>query len=55
MRMQAVIYSAVLILLGAFTFITVAAKLRILTERDWFLIPFGRRMATYQLWLNRKK
>ena len=55
MRMQAVVYSAVLILLGAFTFITATAKLRILSVREWFIIPFGRKMATYQLWLNKKK
>lgn len=55
MRMQAVVYSAVLILLGAFTFITAAAKIQILSVREWFIIPFGRKMATYQLWLNKKK
>lgn len=54
-RMQAVVYSAVLIVLGAYTFITVAAKLRLLSVREWFIIPFGRRMAIYQLWLNKKK
>ena len=54
-RMRAVMYSAVLIFLGAFTFITVTAKLRILSVREWFIIPFGRKMATYQLWLNKKK
>lgn len=54
-RMVAMLYSAVLVSLGAFIFITVVAKVRILAEKDWFLIPLGRRMATYQLWLNRKK
>ena len=55
MRMRAVVYSAVLVLLGAFTFMTVAAKVRILSVREWFIIPFGRKIATYQLWLNKKK
>lgn len=54
-RSVALIYSGVLVSLGAFSFITVVAKLRVLTEKDWFLIPFGRRMAMYQLLLNRKK
>ena len=54
-RLLAVLYSAVLVSLGAFSFMTAVAKLRVLTEKDWFLIPFGRRMAAYQLWLNRKK
>lgn len=54
-RLYAVFYSAVLVGLGAFVFITVVAKIRVLKIKDWFLIPFGRRMAAYQLWLNRKK
>lgn len=54
-RSVALIYSGILVSLGAFSFITVVAKLRVLTEKDWFLIPLGRRMAMYQLWLNRKK
>ncbi|WP_431028595.1 putative polysaccharide biosynthesis protein [Lysinibacillus sp. LZ02] len=54
-RMAALVYSAVLISLGAFTFITAVAKLQILSVREWFIIPFGRRMSTYQLWLNKKK
>jgi O-antigen/teichoic acid export membrane protein len=54
-RLYAVFYTAVLMGLGAFVFITVVAKIRLLAEKEWFLIPFGRRMAAYQLWLNRKK
>lgn len=47
--------SFVLILVGATTFITIVAKKRVLKEKEWFLIPFGRRMALYQLWLNKRK
>lgn len=54
-RFDALIYSGVLVMLGAGAFITAVAKMRILTEKDWFLIPLGRRMAAYQLLLNRKK
>ena len=54
-RMQAVIYSGILISAGAIIFITIVAKLRLLAVKEWFLIPLGRRMAAYQLWLNRKK
>ncbi|MGN7478894.1 putative polysaccharide biosynthesis protein [Solibacillus silvestris] len=54
-RFDALIYSIVLVVLGAFSFITAVAKMRVLTEKDWFLIPLGRRMAAYQLLLNRKK
>lgn len=54
-RFDALIYSGVLVMLGAVVFITAVAKMRVLTEKDWFLIPLGRRMAAYQLLLNRKK
>ncbi|WP_042479064.1 putative polysaccharide biosynthesis protein [Bacillus ndiopicus] len=54
-RMQAAMMSAVLIAVGATTFITIVAKSRVLKEKEWFLIPFGRRMALYQLWLNKRK
>lgn len=54
-RMTSITYSVILIILGAFTFITIVAKLRLLSAREWFIIPFGRKMAMYQLWLNQKK
>ncbi|MGM9950758.1 MAG: oligosaccharide flippase family protein [Lysinibacillus sp.] len=54
-RVASVVYSAVAIPLGAYAFITIVAKLRLLSVREWFIIPFGRRMAMYQLWLNKKK
>lgn len=54
-RLEAFIYSIVLIVVGAFIFISVVARLHLLGTKEWFVLPFGRRMATYQLWLNRKK
>jgi O-antigen/teichoic acid export membrane protein len=54
-RTASIVYSGILIALGAFTFITIVAKFRLLSVREWFIIPFGRRMAMYQLWLNQKK
>ncbi|ATP38618.1 hypothetical protein CSE16_00330 [Solibacillus sp. R5-41] len=54
-RITAVLYSLLLVGVGAFTFMTVVGRLRVLAEKEWFLIPLGRRMAAYQLWLNRKK
>ncbi|MEO4055548.1 polysaccharide biosynthesis protein [Solibacillus sp. CAU 1738] len=54
-RTYAAIMSGVLIMVGASTFITIIAKKRVLKEKEWFLIPFGRRMALYQLWLNKRK
>lgn len=54
-RMQAAIMSVALIFIGAATFMTILAKSRVLKEKEWFLIPFGRRIALYQLWLNKRK
>lgn len=54
-RMQAAMMSVILIAVGAATFMTILAKSRVLKEKEWFLIPFGRRMALYQLWLNKRK
>lgn len=54
-RGEAALYVCVLVAIGAAVFMTIIAKGRILKERDWFLIPFGRRIALYQLWLNRRK
>ncbi len=54
-RMEAVIFGICLIGIGAFVFLTVVGKTRLLAEKEWFLIPFGRRMAVYQLWLNKRR
>ena len=53
-RLGAVIVGGSLIVVGAFVYLTIVAKLRMLAEKEWFLIPFGKRMAAYQLILNRK-
>ena len=54
-RIGAVVMGGCLIAIGAFVYLTIVAKTRILAEKEWFLIPFGRRMAAYQLLLNKKK
>ena len=54
-RGSAAITAAILIMVGVCMFLFVVAKLRLLAEREWFLLPFGRRMAALQLFLNRKK
>ena len=53
-RIEAVLIGGSLIVIGAFVYLTIVAKLRMLSEKEWFLIPFGKRMAAYQLILNRK-
>ncbi|MER1998748.1 MAG: polysaccharide biosynthesis protein [Lysinibacillus sp.] len=54
-RIGAALLTFVFILSGAGTFVLVVAKLRVLAEREWFLLPFGRRVAALQLILNQKK
>lgn len=54
-RMVAVIAGLSAVSIGAIVMMTVIAKLRVLAEKEWYLLPFGRRIAVYQLWLNRKK
>ncbi|MGE7843985.1 putative polysaccharide biosynthesis protein [Lysinibacillus sp. NPDC093712] len=54
-RFVAVVAGFSAVCIGAMVMITCIAKLRVLAEKEWYLLPFGRRMAVYQLWLNRKK
>jgi O-antigen/teichoic acid export membrane protein len=54
-RVSAVLYCIICVSVGAFVFMTAVAKMRVLKEKEWFLIPLGRRMAAYQLLLNRKR
>ena len=54
-RVESLIVGGSAVVIGAFVILTFIAKSRMLLEKEWFLLPFGRRMAVYQLWLNRKK
>ncbi|HWL25022.1 MAG TPA: polysaccharide biosynthesis protein [Ureibacillus sp.] len=54
-RVESILMGMCLIAIGAIVFLTVVGKTRLLAEKEWFLIPLGRRMAVYQLWLNKRK
>ncbi|MFC7687630.1 oligosaccharide flippase family protein [Ureibacillus sp. GCM10028918] len=54
-RIGAVVTGGSLIIIGAFVYLTIVAKTRLLAEKEWFLVPFGRRMAAFQLLLNKKR
>ncbi|MFP3917778.1 polysaccharide biosynthesis protein [Lysinibacillus telephonicus] len=54
-RIESVVFGGCLIVIGAFIFLTIVAKSKIIAEKEWFLLPFGRKMAAYQLLLNKKK
>ncbi|WP_155594071.1 putative polysaccharide biosynthesis protein [Lysinibacillus cavernae] len=54
-RLIAMVAGLTAVSIGAFVMLTIIAKTRVLIEKEWYLLPFGRRMAVYQLWLNSKK
>ncbi len=54
-RIQSIVISLTAVTLGAAIFLVSIAKRRVIAEKEWFLLPFGRRMATFQLWLNKEK
>lgn len=54
-RIQSVFISFSAVILGAFIFLIIIAKRRVIGEKEWFLLPFGKRMAIFQLWLNKEK
>ena len=54
-RMQSVLISLTAVFLGAVTFLYVVAKRRVIAEKEWYLLPFGKRMAAIQLWLNKQE
>ena len=54
-RIQSIVISLTAVMLGAVIFLVSIAKMRVIAEKEWFLLPFGRRMATFQLWLNKEK
>lgn len=54
-RLSAALTTATAIPLGAFVFMMLISKSRIITEKEWYIIPFGRKLAGFQLAINSKK
>ncbi|RNF38359.1 polysaccharide biosynthesis protein [Planococcus salinus] len=54
-RIAALLVTMTAIPLGAAVFLAIIAKSRIITEKEWYIIPLGRKMAGLQLTINRKK
>ena len=52
-RLSAMFTALTSVLLGAMVFLLYVAKSRIIAEKEWFLLPLGRRMAMLQLWLHK--
>lgn len=54
-RLSALFTTVTAIPLGALIFMVIVAKRRIITEKEWYIIPFGRKLAKLQLVINSKK
>lgn len=54
-RMGATVIALTAVTLGASVFLLVIMKSRIMAEKEWYLLPFGKRLATLQLRLNQRK
>ncbi|WP_391206174.1 oligosaccharide flippase family protein [Psychrobacillus sp. L4] len=54
-RIRSLFISFSAVTLGGFVFLIIIAKRRVIGEKEWFLLPFGKRMAIFQLWLNKEK
>jgi PST family polysaccharide transporter len=53
-RIAAMITAISSVVLGAGIFLLYIAKSRIIAEKEWFLLPMGRRMAMLQLFLDNR-
>lgn len=54
-RITATITALTAVFVGAFAFLTVSAKREVLSIEDWSVLPLGRRVAAFQLYVNRVK
>ncbi|MET3576235.1 putative polysaccharide biosynthesis protein [Bhargavaea ullalensis] len=54
-RLAAVLTGLSTVAIGAPIFLGAVAKSRILSEKEWYLLPGGRRLAALQLFLNQDK
>ena len=54
-RISAALITMTGVPLGAVVFLVIIARSRIVTEKEWFIIPFGRKLAGLQLKLNARK
>lgn len=54
-RVSATFIALTSVTIGASAFLYVVLKSRIMLEKEWYLLPFGKRLATLQLKLIKKK
>ncbi|MGN7388855.1 putative polysaccharide biosynthesis protein [Sporosarcina sp. SAFN-015] len=54
-RIGATLTALTAVALGAGVFLVVVMKSRIMAEKEWYLLPFGKRLARVQLILNKNR
>ena len=54
-ELEATLIALTSVSVGAAVFLFVIMKSRIMAEKEWFLLPFGKRLATLQLRLTKRK
>ncbi|AOV06304.1 putative polysaccharide biosynthesis protein [Sporosarcina ureilytica] len=54
-RLSATVIALTSVVIGAVVFLFVILKSRTMAEREWYLLPFGKRLAGIQLRLNQRK
>ncbi|AXI00733.1 polysaccharide biosynthesis protein [Sporosarcina sp. PTS2304] len=54
-RLRATAIAMTAVTIGAIIFLFVVLKSRIMKEREWYLLPFGKRLAIVQLWLTKNR
>ncbi|ARK24967.1 hypothetical protein SporoP37_10030 [Sporosarcina sp. P37] len=54
-RASAALTALSAVAIGAIIFLFVVLKSRIMKEKEWYLLPFGKRLATAQLWLTKNR
>lgn len=54
-RIGAALTALTAVVLGASVFLIIIMKVRLFAEKEWYLLPFGRRLAYVQLWLTKKR
>lgn len=54
-RVSATIIALTAVALGGAVFLFVIMKTRIMAEKEWYLLPFGKRLATLQLRLTNRR
>ena len=54
-RIGATLIALTSVVAGATVFLCIILKSRIMAEKEWYLLPFGKRLAILQLRLHKRK